>query len=232
MNKKTQDRILNIVKVNYSDIAVEFNASRKKYIWPSLNDFSRRVKVGSRVLDVGCGNGRLIEVLEDKKVDYLGVDSSRSLVKLAQANYPDYRFLVEDVLTLDRLPENGFDYVFSVAVLHHLPGKKLQVEALSQMANKLSPEGELIVSVWNLWSQAKYLKLIFSSYFKHLFSKDRLNFGDILFFWKNSSGTKVSLRYYHAFTIPELKKISRKADLKIEKIVKDKFNYYLFLKKA
>lgn len=231
MNQKTRDKILNIVKVNYADIASEFNTTRKKYIWPSLNDLAANLKVGSRVLDVGCGNGRLLEVLEGKQVDYLGVDSSRNLIQLAQQNYPNHKFAVNDVLHLSAIADNNFAYVFSVAVLHHLPGQKLQIEALRQMAEKLAPDGRMIVSVWNLWSQTKYLKLIFSSYLKYLFSKNKLDFGDILFFWKNSHGTRLSLRYYHAFSIRQLKKISRQANLKIVKIVQDKFNYYLVLEK-
>lgn len=231
MNQKTRDKILNIVKVNYADIASEFNTTRKKYIWPSLNDCSRDLRPGSRVLDVGCGNGRLIEVLEGKQVDYLGVDSSRGLIKLAQSNYPGYKFLVGDILHLDQIADNNFAYIFSIAVLHHLPGRKLQAEALKQMADKLAPGGQMIVSVWNLWSQSKYLKMIFSSYFKYLFSQNKLDFGDILFYWKNSKGTKLSLRYYHAFSLWGLKKISRQANLKIVKVVKDKFNFYLFLEK-
>jgi len=231
MNKSTRDKILHIVKTNYSDIAGEFNATRQKYIWPGLNEFTSDLKTGSRVLDVGCGQGRLLEILADKKINYLGVDSSRELIELAQKNYSNYKFLVSDVLSLDRMAESDFDYVFSVAVLHHLPGKKLPIEALRQMAAKLAVDGRMIISVWNLWSQTKYLKLIILSYFKYLFSENKLDWGDILFFWKNSQGTQVSLRYYHAFSVWELKKISRRANLKIIKIVKDKFNYYLVLQK-
>jgi len=231
MNKKTRDKILRIVKANYADIAGEFNATRQKYVWPGLNELVAGLKTGSRVLDAGCGNGRLIEVLADKQVNYLGVDSSRNLIELAQKNYPDYKFLVGDVLSLEQLAESDFDYVFSIAVLHHLPGKRLPIEALRQMAAKLAVNGRMIISVWNLWSQVKYLKLIILTYFKYLFSGNKLDWGDILFFWKNSKGIKVSLRYYHAFSIRKLKKISRKANLKIIEIVKDKFNCYLVLKK-
>ena len=230
MNEATQNKILEIVRHNYNNIAVDFNTTRKKQIWPILAELASAVRPRSRVLDVGCGNGRLLEVFSDKSIHYLGTDNSAELIESAQKNYPNYNFLVEDVLTLNRIKENNFDYIFSVAVLHHLPGKKLQVEALRQMAQKLASGGEIIISVWNLWSQAKYLKLIFGSYFKYLLTKNKLDWGDVLFFWKNTEGIKTSLRYYHAFSLSELKKISHQANLKIVKVMRDKFNYYIALK--
>ncbi|PIX02803.1 SAM-dependent methyltransferase, partial [bacterium (Candidatus Gribaldobacteria) CG_4_8_14_3_um_filter_42_11] len=41
------------------------------------------VKDGDKVLDVGCGNGRLVKAFENKKISYLGVDNSEKLIKLA-----------------------------------------------------------------------------------------------------------------------------------------------------
>jgi hypothetical protein len=52
-----------------------------------------------------------------------------------------------------------------------------------------------------------------------------------LFDWKKSDGSAVSQRYYHAFTRRGLRKITKRANLKIEKLYKDKYNYYLVLKK-
>ena len=58
-----------------------------------------------------------------------------------------------------------------------------------------------------------------------------MDVGDITFDWKNNKGEIVAGRYYHMFTLRELKKISHKAGLKIEKLYKDEFNYFLILKK-
>ena len=54
-----------------------------------------------------------------------------------------------------------------------------------------------------------------------------MDFGDVFWDWKAPSGEAVSKRYYHAFTKRELKKLARAAGLKIQKIYKDKYNYYL-----
>jgi len=57
-----------------------------------------------------------------------------------------------------------------------------------------------------------------------------MDFGDVLFDWKNSRGEALSQRYYHAFTKPELRRIAKKAGLKIGDMYKDEKNYYLVLR--
>ena len=75
----------------------------------------------------------------------------------------------------------------------------------------------------------KYYKLIWRFSILKLLNKNKMDFGDILFDWKNNQGNALSQRYYHAFTAKKLKKIAQKAELKIKKIYKDKYNYYLVL---
>ena len=160
MNKKMQNKLLNIVKKNYNEIASKFSQTRQKLIWPELTNLAQDIKDNDNILDAGCGNGRLLEIFKNKKINYLGVDSSKGLISEAQKNWPNYNFQVGDILELDKLKQTNFDYVFCVAVLHHLPGQDLQVEALRQIKNKIKPDGKIILTVWNLWSQKKYRKLI------------------------------------------------------------------------
>ncbi len=233
MNKETEKKLLSIVQKNYEEIANDFSKSRKKPLWPELIELSKQVKNKDKVLDVGCGNGRLLEAFLGKDVYYVGIDKSVNLIKLAKKDYEseNVKFLTGDILNLGDFPEYDFDYVFCIAVLHHLPGKNLQSRALRQLKNKIKKNGKIILTVWNLWSQEKYEKLIYKFFFLRLIGKNKMDFGDILFDWKNSNGENVSQRYYHAFTKRSLKKIIKKAGLKIDKIYKDKFNYYCILGK-
>lgn len=250
MDKQTQKNLLDIVKRNYKEIADDFDTTRKKYLWPELIKLTEPVKDGDRILDLGCGNGRLIEAFKNKKISYLGVDNSEALIELAKKNYireipriksgakgvpstapRNNKWAVADILELDKLPEKDFDYIFCIAVLHHLPGDDLKVKALEQMKNKIKNNGKIIITVWNLWSQVKFRKLIFKSFLLKLCGKNKLDFGDILFDWKNNKGEKISQRYYHAFTKNELKKLATHAGFKIEKLYKNRFNYYLVLEK-
>ena len=235
MDKQTEQNLLNIVKRNYEGIAEQFSETRKKdlstNLWGELIKFTRDISENSSILDVGCGNGRLLKAFEDIKIKYLGVDNNEELLGYAKSLYPDREFVLGDVLELNNIPQLNFDYVFFVAVIHNLPGQDLRLQALKQLRNKVSQNGKIIITAWNLWSQEKYLKLIFkfillklmrrmSRRFFRMYSKKSRDpdfalrasgdWGDILFDWKNSKGEKVSQRYYHAFRKGELKKIAKR----------------------
>lgn len=229
MKISEQTKLLNIVRDNYREIAGQFDITRKKHVWPELEKLAQNIKDGSSVLDVGCGNGRLLEVLENKKITYLGVDNSEELITLAQKNYPHYSFKVVDILDLKNKINQKFDLVISVAVLHHLPSGKLQVQALEQLKKMLSTDGQIIFSVWRLWGRKKYTKYLMKTIWQIISFRSKLNIGDILFPWKNSRGEIVSQRYYHAFNQWELKRLVKKAGFKNIKIYRDKYNYWVYL---
>ena len=252
MKKETQNQLLEIVRQNYEEISADFSETRKKALWPELERFSKKVPNGARVLDLGCGSGRLLRAFLDKEINYLGIDQSQGLIQLARENFQNnsenktqFSFLKHDMLALDNLDCQKFDYIFCVAVLHHLPGFDLQIKALRQMREKLNPNGKIIITVWNLWTKKKFRKLMIKNIFLKFFypflyfsKKNKPQFIDIqkgwrdlLFSWQGKQGQKQSLRYYHAFTKRELKNIIRKTKLQIEKISKDKYNYYVILRK-
>ena len=229
MDKQTQEKLLSIVGHNYEEIAGEFSKTRKE-LWPIMKEIGNMVREGGFVLDAGCGNVRLFEIFQHKKIKYLGVDSSEELLRIAKNKYPGVEFMAADILDLSQI-KNKFDWVFSIAVLHHFPGEDLQVKALSEMKNKIKENGKIVISVWKLWNQPKYLKLIAKFAALKIFGKNKMGFGDIIFDWGGEKGRKKSQRYYHAFRKCELKKIIKKAGLKIEKIYQEKYDYYFILTK-
>jgi 2-polyprenyl-3-methyl-5-hydroxy-6-metoxy-1,4-benzoquinol methylase len=238
MDKQTQKELLNLVEKNFNEIAEHFSETRRKELWPELIRLVKDVKSGAKVLDIGCGSGRLLEAFIGREIDYLGVDKSEKLLKNARAKYPNNKFRNGDILEMGKIPEYDFDYIFCIAVLHHIPSKELRIEALRQLGNKIKKDGKIVIMVWNMWStewkiknKKNFKKMVFKYWLLKLIGKNKMDFGDILFDWKNSDGEAVSQRYYHVFNKRELRRICRKAKLKIKKIYKDKYNYYLVLKK-
>lgn len=70
----------------------------------------------SRVLDAGCGPGRLGAVLYERGHTVVGVDADPALIEAAEADHPGPCWLVADLSELD-LPAMGEPEPFAAAVL-------------------------------------------------------------------------------------------------------------------
>lgn len=70
---------------------------------------------GSRVLDAGCGPGRVGAHLHDRGHDVVGVDADPELIAAAGADHPGPQWLVADLAELD-LRQQGITEPFDGAV--------------------------------------------------------------------------------------------------------------------
>jgi trans-aconitate methyltransferase len=73
-------------------------------------------KPGERVLDLGCGTGHLATQIAQRGASVAGFDASESMIRRAQAAYPEIEFCVRDAS--DFHVEQPFDAIFSNAALH------------------------------------------------------------------------------------------------------------------
>lgn len=235
MDKFIQEKLLKTVKQNYQEIAAHYTETRKKKIWPELEKYLQPIPDHSKVLDAGCGSGKILQILGDKNIEYLGIDNNNELIGYAkdqrQNKGGNFNFITDDMLNLVSVPDNYYDYIFCVAVLQHIPGGDLRVKALENLKRKAKPQGRIIITNWNMWSKMNLRHLILKFLFLKIIGLNKMDLGDVLFDWKNAQGRAVSRRYYHAFRKSELSALCQSAGLKIEKLYKDKFNYYLVCRK-
>ncbi|MEV0393257.1 class I SAM-dependent methyltransferase [Polymorphospora rubra] len=106
------------------------------------------VAPGSRILDAGCGTGRIGATLAARGHTVLGVDADPVLIDAARTDHPGPRWLVADLATLD-LPASGITEPFDAAVVAGnvmafvAPGTERDV--LTRMAAHLRPDGIVVV---------------------------------------------------------------------------------------
>ena len=105
------------------------------------------VSDGDRVLDVGCGNGSLINAIRQKgKIEAHGIDISPNMIEECRNQYEGIRF---EVSTGEKIgfADGYFDAVTICCVLHHLHEPQKFFEEAHRV---LKPGGILIVGEpWN-----------------------------------------------------------------------------------
>lgn len=215
MKKETAQAILKLSQEEYDEYASEFSNSRQ-FFWDELKFLKEYAREGSKVLDIGCGNGRLSDMFQNDEIDYTGVDFSEKLISIAKEERGENgTFIQADALKLP-FKDNSFDTVFSIAVLHHIPSKENRVRFVSEAHRVLNPGGVCVLTVWNTL-QRKFIKIHIVNSLKKIFGLSKLDIGDIIIpFGKNKRQ-----RYIHSFTKKSLRKLFEKNDfsnISIQKI--------------
>ena len=164
--------IIKSVQQMYDEIGTHFSRTRQKTYgnggssnWLVTDKYLSKLKSGQSVLDVGCGNGKLVSGLPEG-VEYLGTDFSKTLLDEAKKLYPKHKFVYGDVVNPKHWVDLGkYDAIFCVAVLHHIPEREQQVYILKECRKHLKSGGFLYLTVWNLW-QEKFLQYQIDDHFE------------------------------------------------------------------
>jgi ubiquinone/menaquinone biosynthesis C-methylase UbiE len=114
----------------------------------------------SKILDVGCGAGKLSKEIVDRGYEVLAMDFSYNMIRKADAicNVNDkshIKFLQGDIESLP-FKDSVFDVVLCLGVVTYLRSEK---KALHEMSRVLKPGGTLILSILNKFSLAKCLDI-------------------------------------------------------------------------
>ncbi len=138
------------VGATFDSIAEAFDATRSRP-WPFVTEWLEGL--GPRrglLLDVGCGNGRHLEVAADLGHPVLGIDLSHRLLEMAGRRAPPGKgLLLADARELP-LAAGSAGAVLAVAVLHHIEREGGRLQAAAEVRRVLAAGGEALVSVWAL----------------------------------------------------------------------------------
>lgn len=137
---------------SYDDDAASWHAAhrgedRSRSRRESYKRFAALLSHRGLVLDLGCGSGLDIPLLTASGLTVIGLDISRALLRLAQADVPDAagRLLRGDARALP-LAAGVVDGVWADGSLHHLPKADL-ADAVREVARILRPNGLFGMSV-------------------------------------------------------------------------------------
>ena len=105
---------------------------------------------GARILDAGCGPGRLGPCLVAMGHEVVGVDVDPHLIEVANNERPGPTYLVGDLATLD-LPSagiaEGFDVIVCAGHVMTFLAASTRIKVLSRFAKHLRDQGRIAVGL-------------------------------------------------------------------------------------
>lgn len=126
-----------------TQIDSEKSKESSKGFWLKTGFFPDLLK-GKRILDVGCGTGRFLAVAARYQCEVVGIDLSFA-VDTAFQNLgikKNVHIIQADLFDLP-FPEETFDLIFSIGVLHHTPNCR---EAFQRLPRLLKHGG--MIAIW------------------------------------------------------------------------------------
>ena len=177
-------------KKTYNALATEYEErveSLRSVTEDSMSHFSSYIKPKGQILDIGCGVGLVINVLNKKGFKASGIEISSKMADYARKRNPAADILVRDFITTKF--NKKFDGIVAFAFIHLFPKEHIP-EILDKIGSVLSPNGIALISS----TQSSESK-------EGWYAKDDFN--------------KKEKRFRKFWTEPELRKSIKKAGFKV-----------------
>jgi ubiquinone/menaquinone biosynthesis C-methylase UbiE len=130
------------VKNVYTNIAMNFSHTRYM-VWEDTRNFLDSLEKDSHVLDVGCGNGKAM--LYRKDLQFVGIDNCESFVSICKNRGLNVK--MGCITNLD-FPDETFDAVICIAVIHHLDSFERRRKAIQELMRVVKKNGKVFLSLW------------------------------------------------------------------------------------
>lgn len=144
-----ENKARDLVRQEYDTTAHEYDSRWDYYIAATTRETMDRLPSRSftRVLDVACGTGRLLQELGERwpDTDFLGVDLSLEMLRKARARTGDNVTLAHGVAGRLPLSSNTVDLVVCCNSFHFFPEPGV---FLREARRVLEPGGHLVVTDW------------------------------------------------------------------------------------
>lgn len=140
---------------------LDYNNPDERDFWSSgvealdltLAPFGLELSGGDRVLEIGCGIGRITRAIAERAATVVGVDVSPEMVAGAQkalSDVPNASFVVGSGTDLRQFDDASFDVCYSFIVFQHIPDPAVTCDYVADMGRVLRPGGWALFQVSEL----------------------------------------------------------------------------------
>ena len=116
----------------------------------TLEPLSRTIGPADRVIEIGCGIGRITRAIADRAAHVVGVDVSQEMIdraRTALADVPNAEFLVGNGLDLSGVDDASMDVAYSFIVFQHIPDPAVTCRYIEEIGRVLRPGGWTVFQV-------------------------------------------------------------------------------------
>jgi tRNA (uracil-5-)-methyltransferase TRM9 len=184
------------VRTTYNNIANHFSDTRFK-VWFCTREFLNSIPSNSLGLEIGCGNGKNMVYRND--ISMKGIDICDKFVDMCKKKNLD---VIQGDMSSLPYENESFDFVMSIAVLHHLDSQEKRVKALDEMFRVCKKGGKIFVLVWAFEQEES--------------SKRKFKSKDEMVSWFSREDGNTYYRYYHLYSKDELEEEFSKTDNKFD----------------
>jgi ubiquinone/menaquinone biosynthesis C-methylase UbiE len=144
------------------------------------------------LLEVGCGEGRGIDLLLPAVTSYTAIDKIAPVIETLQQKYPKSKFISGNIPPLSAFADNSFDSVVSFQVIEHIQDDRLFLKEINRV---LKPGGIALITTPNKpfslsrnpWHIREYTAQELTNLAKNIFNQVSM---------KGISGNEKVMEYY------------------------------------
>ena len=209
----------------YDSEAEKYHQTRQKHwsdsekILSALNLCEKKKPV---IVELWCWWWRWATLLEEKfekSFSYTGVDISNNLLSLAKKDHPKLSFEHENMITyLWNLPQESVDIILAFASFQHLPDEQQRIALLKNCYRVLNYDGIIIFTnrACSKWFLKTHWKPVTIALLKSMMNFGKTTRRDVMI--PRTNDNKTQYRYYHLYSLDELKRYTEFSWLKIKEI--------------
>ena len=207
----------------YNSEAKKYAETRKKFwheekaILEAITPlFEQKEKV--RILEFGCGSGRFATLLNQNfagKFDYVWIDLSEELLSYASQDNPYMTFFQWDITKLvNSFEQESFDLIVWTSSFQHIPTSKERSFLMKNFYRLLDYDWMLLMTNWSLsnWFIKRHWKIVMKA---KIFSRFKWTSRDLMV-PRTDENWKVYERFYHFFSLEELKNLANFAGFSLK----------------
>ncbi len=188
----------------------------------SGSSFKKEQNKKIRVLEFGCGSGRFATLLNQQfpgKFDYVWIDLSDELLSYASKENPNLTFFQWDITKLVKsFEQESFDLIVWTSSFQHIPTAKERSYLMKNFYRLLDYDGILLMTNRSLsdWFIKKHWKIVMKARILSWFKMNKWSARDLLV-PRTDENWIVYERFYHFFSLEELKNLATFSGLTLKK---------------